>query len=148
MLKKIFQRLRRQSSSSLIDGAYQLSPFPNPPPKIWGALLTPCVTFRRVVAPLRGPGQSPVLPFACCVGSLLSVGRCPQILGVLLTPPPSLENPGCPAHNRCWGHKMVHPHSCSIQYSTIQTVGAHLEYLPEQSSDPAAQTAAQTRIRH
>ena len=37
---------------------------------------TPCVTFRRVVAPLRGPGQSPVLPFACCVGSLLSVGRC------------------------------------------------------------------------
>ena len=40
----------------------------------WGG--TPCVTFRRVVAPLRGPGQSPVLPFACCVGSLLSVGRC------------------------------------------------------------------------
>ena len=36
----------------------------------------PCGTFRRVVAPLRGPGQSPVLPFACCVGSLLSVGRC------------------------------------------------------------------------
>ena len=35
-----------------------------------------CVTFRRVVVPLRGPGQSPVLPFACCVGSLLSVGRC------------------------------------------------------------------------
>ena len=37
---------------------------------------TPCVTVRLVVAPLRGPGQSPVLPFACCVGSLLSVGRC------------------------------------------------------------------------
>ena len=36
----------------------------------------PCVTFRPVVVPLRGPGQSPVLPFACCVGSLLSVGRC------------------------------------------------------------------------
>ena len=36
----------------------------------------PCVTFRRVVAPLRGPGQSPVLPFACCVASLRSVGRC------------------------------------------------------------------------
>ena len=43
------------------------APVPYPPP---------CVTFRRVVAPLRGPGQSPVLPFACCVGSLLSVGRC------------------------------------------------------------------------
>ena len=36
----------------------------------------PRVTFRRVVAPLRGPGQFPVLHFACCVGSLLSVGRC------------------------------------------------------------------------
>ena len=37
---------------------------------------TPRVTFRLVVVPLRGPGQSPVLPFACCVGSLRSVGRC------------------------------------------------------------------------
>ena len=36
----------------------------------------PCVTFRLVVAPLRGLGQSPVLPLACCVGLLLSVGRC------------------------------------------------------------------------
>ena len=36
----------------------------------------PCVTFRLVVAPLRGPGRSPILPFACCVGLLLSVGRC------------------------------------------------------------------------
>ena len=36
----------------------------------------PCVTFRLVVAPLQGPGQSPILPFACCVGPLLSVGRC------------------------------------------------------------------------
>ena len=44
-----------------------LSLVPGPPPR---------VTFRRVVAPLRGPGQSPVLPFACCVGSLRSVGRC------------------------------------------------------------------------
>ena len=40
----------------------------NPPP--------PVVTFRRVAVSLRGPGQSPVLPFACCVGSLRSVGRC------------------------------------------------------------------------
>ena len=36
----------------------------------------PRVTFRRVVAPLRGPGQSPVLPFECFVGSLRSVGCC------------------------------------------------------------------------
>ena len=36
----------------------------------------PRVTFRRVAVPLRGPGQSPVRPFACCVGSLRSVGRC------------------------------------------------------------------------
>ena len=39
-------------------------------------LRPPRVTFRRVVVPLRGPGQSPVLHFACCVGSLRSVGRC------------------------------------------------------------------------
>ena len=36
----------------------------------------PCVTFRPVAVPLRGPGRSPVLPSACCVGSLRSVGRC------------------------------------------------------------------------
>ena len=41
----------------------------NPPPP-------PRVAFRRVVVSLRGPGQSPVLPFACCVRSLRSVGRC------------------------------------------------------------------------
>ena len=41
----------------------------------WGTP-PPSVTFRRIVASLRGPGQSPVLPFACCVGSLRSVGRC------------------------------------------------------------------------
>ena len=38
--------------------------------------LPPCVTFHRVVVSLRGPGQSPVRPFACCVGSLRSVSRC------------------------------------------------------------------------
>ena len=55
-----------------------LTVFPraSPPP--------PRVTFRLVVAPLRGPGRSPVLPFACCVGSLLSVGRC----GRCSSPPP------------------------------------------------------------
>ena len=36
----------------------------------------PRVTFRPVDVPLRGPGQSPARPFACCVGSLRSVGRC------------------------------------------------------------------------
>ena len=35
-----------------------------------------CVTFRRVAVPLRGPGQSPALPLACCVGLLRSDGRC------------------------------------------------------------------------
>ena len=35
-----------------------------------------CVTLRRVAVSLRGPGQSPVLPFACCVGSLRCVGCC------------------------------------------------------------------------
>ena len=45
----------------------QISPIPNQPP---------CVTFHLIVVPSRGPGQSPVLPFARCVGSLRSVGRC------------------------------------------------------------------------
>ena len=36
----------------------------------------PCVTFRRVAVSLRGPGQSPDLPFACCVGSLHFLSRC------------------------------------------------------------------------
>ena len=49
-----------------------LPPVPEPPPP--GT--APCVTIRLVVAPLWGPGRSPVLPFACCVGSLRSVGRC------------------------------------------------------------------------
>jgi len=43
---------------------------------MWGMLPpSPCVTLRWVAISLRGPGQSPVLPFACCVGSMLSDGR-------------------------------------------------------------------------
>ena len=37
----------------------------------WSPLL-----FRRVAVSLRGPGQSPALPFTCCVGSLCVVGCC------------------------------------------------------------------------
>ena len=36
---------------------------------------------------LRGPGQSPVLSFACCVGSLLSVGCCGRYAQPLHSPP-------------------------------------------------------------
>ena len=36
----------------------------------------PCVTFRQVAVSLQGPGQSPLLPFACCIGSMLSDGSC------------------------------------------------------------------------
>ena len=49
---------------------------PNAPTPREVALQPPRVTFRPVVVSLRGPGRSPVLPFACCVGSLRSVGRC------------------------------------------------------------------------
>ena len=49
---------------------------PSLPPALKHIHYPPRVTFRRVVVSLRGPGQSPVLPFACCVGSLRSVGRC------------------------------------------------------------------------
>ena len=55
---------------------WPLSPSARLSPPDASAAPASCVTFRRVVVPLRGPGQSPVLPFACCVGSLLSVGRC------------------------------------------------------------------------
>ena len=44
----------------------------------------PRVTFRRVVVSLRGPGQSPVLPFACCVGSqVLTAAACGAPAGVI-----------------------------------------------------------------
>ena len=59
--------VRRISMQCACGGGVHRAPWPMPPP---------CVTFRRVVVSLRGPGQSPVLPFACCVGSLRSVGRC------------------------------------------------------------------------
>ena len=44
----------------------------------------PCVTFRRVAVSLRGPGQSPVLPFACCVGCcVLSAAAAAARAGVI-----------------------------------------------------------------
>ena len=48
------------------------------PASAWTTALSspPRVTFPRVVVSVRGPGQSSVLPSACCVGSLRSVGRC------------------------------------------------------------------------
>ena len=58
----------RPEPGTHVRGLGARAPFKAPPP--------PCVTFRRVVVSLRGPGQSPILPFACCVGSLRSVGRC------------------------------------------------------------------------
>ena len=73
---------------------------PPPPPR---------VAFRRVAVSLRGPGQSPVLPFACCVGSLRSVGRCGRcscwccfcVRGApsLVCPPPfGQQAVPCPCH--------------------------------------------------
>ena len=57
----------REEHCFLGGGGWHGRPFAPPPLRM---------TFRLVVVPLRGPGQSPVRPFACCVGSLLSVGRC------------------------------------------------------------------------
>ena len=48
-------------------GHYGRKPYPFVPP---------CGTFRRAAVSSRGPGQSRVLPFACCVWSLCSGGRC------------------------------------------------------------------------
>ena len=86
--------------SDTAEGA-GLPPPPPPPPtsekyfpqenneirgaRTWGSILgtqtffwslTPRVTSRRAAVSLPGPGQSPVPPSACCVGSLRSVGRC------------------------------------------------------------------------
>ena len=66
---------------------------PDPPPP-------PCVTFRLVVAPLRGPGQSPALPFACCVGSLRSVGRCGRCSCWCRPPPPPHTHTKGTAHSK------------------------------------------------
>ena len=57
---------------------------------------SPCVTFRLVVAPLRGPGQSPVLPFACCVGLPLSHPPPPP-----QAKPPTHPNPKTLSCARC-----------------------------------------------
>ena len=75
---------------------------PPPPPPV-PPFLPPCVTFRPAAVPLRGPGQSPVLPFACCVGSLRSVGRCGRCSGwcrFRVRGAPSLVCWGCAG---CWG---------------------------------------------
>ena len=45
-------------------------------------------------------------------------------------------------------HIHIHTHACSIPCNTLPTEGVDFEYLPEQSSGPAAQTAAQPRSRH
>ena len=47
-------------------------------PSLFTGRHPPCVTFRLVVSPLRGPGRSPVLPFACSVGLLLSAPPPPR----------------------------------------------------------------------
>ena len=62
--KNLWGKFQHQTAKR--NSPHELVPLRNPP----------CVPFRLVVLPLRGPGQSPVLPFACCVGSLRSVGRC------------------------------------------------------------------------
>ena len=51
------------------------SPFPYPPQKL-GLQGSPPLCDIPSGCCFWGPGHSPVLPFACCVGSLLSVGRC------------------------------------------------------------------------
>ena len=67
----------------------QASPVLVPPPPLVKATplsLVPCAHWEAYplcdipsgCCSFTGPGRSPVLPFACCVGSLLSVGRCGQ----------------------------------------------------------------------
>ena len=67
-------------------------------------LSTPCVTSRRVAIYLQGPRHSPVLPFACCIGSMLFDGCggqcylwCPFRIGAA-----RLAHWGCAGY--CRGH--------------------------------------------
>ena len=91
------KRVRTRRKLKFPDNVYGRPSTPKPP----------CVTFRRVVVSLRGPGRSPVLPFACCVGLLLSVGRCGRcscwchlrVRGAQWLPPPppwALQSPPSP----------------------------------------------------
>ena len=72
------------------------------------------MTFRRVVVSLRGPVQSPVLPSACCVGSLRSVGRCGRCSCWcrfhVQCPPPGTLQQGT-ATQTCGRHRAL-PHDC------------------------------------
>ena len=75
----------------------------------WTVTCPPCVTVRRVAASLRGPGQSPVLPSACCVGSLRSDGRCGRCscwCRSASAGPSGWHTGGC-AGGWCGGHFMV-----------------------------------------
>ena len=92
-----FHRFPPRNPGPMSGGAF------DPPP--------PRVTFRRVAVSLRGPGQSPVLPSACCVGSLRSVGRCGRcscwcrsrgsVPGLCWSLRGSFDAPPPPAKRRC-----------------------------------------------
>ena len=63
----------------------------------------PHVTFCPVVVSLRGPGQSPVLPSACCVGLLLSVCRpLRPVLLLVLFPHSRSRSPVVGVLGLCW----------------------------------------------
>ena len=71
--KFVFRRLQHQHPFlHKTKGPARKPIFPTPPLRRRGSH---CVTFRRAAVSLRGPGQSPFLPFACCVGLLRSDGR-------------------------------------------------------------------------
>ena len=72
----IHQALMRPAPRSKYPSTNNHSTQPPGPPTAPDRPPPPRVTFRRVVVPLWGPGQSPGLPSACCAGSLRSVGRC------------------------------------------------------------------------
>ena len=77
------------------------------PPQQWTMIPPdppPCVTLRRVAVCLRGPRQSPVLLFACCVGSLRFVGccgRCSCWYCFRVRGAPSLACRGCAGCSGC-----------------------------------------------
>ena len=65
--------------------------------------IPPRVTLHRVAGSLRGPGRSPARPFACCVGSLRSVGRCGRWMQKKKIGAVGAVSPAPLSLKTCWG---------------------------------------------
>ena len=91
------------------------------------------VTFRRVAVSLRGPGQSPILPFACCVGW-------PPLL-LPRSPAQALSRPPIPSCSPCNYHSQTSLNRLVPLTRPISAVTPLPPPLPHHCA-PSAPTAA------